>query len=66
MFPTELLPWRNALRPVQEHLSAPLAAIYRNDNKGEQDRSFATDTLADYLSTDAGGLFDLLADANQK
>jgi hypothetical protein len=66
VFPTELLPWRNALRPVQEHLTASLAAIYRDDTKGEQVRGFATDTLADYLSDDAGGLFDLLADANQK
>ena len=65
VLPSELLPWRNALRPIKKHLTAPLAAIYRNDNKGEQVRGFATDTLADYLSDDADGLFDLLADANQ-
>jgi eukaryotic-like serine/threonine-protein kinase len=29
-------------------------------------RSFATDTLADYLSDNPDGLFDLLADANEK
>jgi len=64
VLPSELLPWRNTLRPVQEHLIAPLATIYRDDAAGEQVRSFATDTLADYLSDDAGGLFDLLADAD--
>ena len=66
VLPSELLPWRNALRPVQKHLTAPLAAIYRNDTKGEQARFFAADTLADYLSDDADRLFDLLVDADQK
>ncbi|MGE0758275.1 MAG: SUMF1/EgtB/PvdO family nonheme iron enzyme, partial [Pirellulaceae bacterium] len=64
--PSDLLPWRNALRPVYAHLTGPLAAIYRDAKQGEQVRGFATDTLADYLSDDAGGLFDLLADANEK
>ncbi|TWU28886.1 Serine/threonine-protein kinase PknB [Novipirellula artificiosorum] len=65
VLPSELLPWRNALRPVKDDLTAPLAAIYRDANKGEQVRGFATDTLADYLSDDAEVLFDLLADANE-
>ncbi len=63
--PSALLPWRNALRGVKDHLAEPLAAIYRDDQMGEQVRGFATDTLADYLSDDAEGLFDLLADANE-
>jgi serine/threonine protein kinase/formylglycine-generating enzyme required for sulfatase activity len=66
VMPSELLPWRNALRPVKDDLTAPLVAIYRDANKGEQVRAFATDTLADYLSDDAEGLFDLLVDANEK
>ncbi|XZE52195.1 protein kinase domain-containing protein [Planctomycetaceae bacterium SH139] len=66
VLPTELLPWRNALRPIKAQLTAPLAAIYRDANKGEQVRGFATDTLADYLSDDSKGLFDLLAAANEK
>ncbi|MCH7685356.1 MAG: SUMF1/EgtB/PvdO family nonheme iron enzyme, partial [Planctomycetes bacterium] len=52
--------------PVKDHLSAPLAAIYRDGKKDVQVRGFAADTLADYLSDDAEGLFDLLADANEK
>ena len=64
--PSELLPWSNALRPVKDHLVEPLSTIYRNPDAGEQVRSFATDTLADYLSDDAEELFDLLADANEK
>lgn len=66
VLPSELLPWRNALRPVKAHLTAPLATIYRDSNKDVQVRGFATDTLADYFSDDADGLFDLLADANEK
>lgn len=66
VLPSELLPWRNALRPVKAHLSAPLVAIYRNDKHGEQARGFATDALVDYLSGDADKLFDLLAVANDK
>jgi len=66
VWPSELLPWRNALRPVREHLRAPLAAVYRDENRDLQVRGFATDTLADYLSDDADALFDLLADADKK
>ena len=64
--PSELLPWTNALRPVRNHLIGPLSTIYRNPDAGEQVRSFATDILADYLSDEAEGLFDLLADSNEQ
>ena len=62
----DLLPYRNALRPVKEHLTGPLAAIYRDNSRSEQVRGFATDTLADYLSEDPERLFDLFTDADQK
>lgn len=64
--PSELLPWTNALRPVKNHLTNALSTIYRNPEAEEQVRSFATDALADYWSDNPGGLFDLLADANEK
>ena len=66
VLPSELLPRRDALRPVGGQLVASLAKIYRDEQRGEQVRSFATDTLADYLSADAAGLFDLLSDADEK
>jgi len=66
VLPSELAPYRQLLRPVQQHLVGPLSAIYRDDSQGEQLRSFATDTLADYLSDDPEALFDLLTDADQK
>lgn len=62
--PSDLLPWRNALRGVKTQLTSPLAAIYRDDSQGEKGRDFATETLCDYFSDDVAGLFDLLADAN--
>jgi formylglycine-generating enzyme required for sulfatase activity len=66
VLPSDLLPWRNALRPVKTRLIAPLAAIYRDIEQGEQVRGFATDTLADYLGDDAEVLFALLADADEQ
>lgn len=64
--PTELLPWRNALRPIKHHLYGPLGQIYRDVQRDDEARSFATDTLADYLSDDAESLFRLLIDSNEK
>ncbi|HUG89252.1 MAG TPA: hypothetical protein VML55_00355, partial [Planctomycetaceae bacterium] len=64
--PSDLAPWRDALRPVRERLVEPLAAIYRDPARGEQARSFATDVLGEYLRHDADGLFDLVADADER
>ena len=64
--PSELLPWTNALRPVKGLLTDALTTIYVNPDAGEQVRSFATDTLADYWSDNPDGLFYLLANANEK
>ncbi|MBT4867466.1 MAG: SUMF1/EgtB/PvdO family nonheme iron enzyme, partial [Planctomycetaceae bacterium] len=66
VLPSELLPWRNALRPAKDHLTPALEVIYRDDTKDVQVRGFATASLADYLSDDPERLFDLLADANEK
>ncbi|MBC8289187.1 MAG: SUMF1/EgtB/PvdO family nonheme iron enzyme, partial [Planctomycetes bacterium] len=63
--PSELLPWTKALSPVKDHLTSALSTIYSNPETGEQVRSFATDTLADYWSNKPDGLFNLLADANE-
>ena len=65
VLPSELLPWRNALRPLQSRLTTPLATIYRDASRSDQVRTIATETLADYLRDDAERLFDLLADATE-
>jgi formylglycine-generating enzyme required for sulfatase activity len=59
--PSELVPWRNTLRPVQEHLIEPLTETCRDETLENQVRSFAADTLADYLAADPARLFNLLA-----
>ncbi|REJ87172.1 MAG: hypothetical protein DWQ34_25680 [Planctomycetota bacterium] len=65
VLPSELLPWRNALRPVKEHLVVALKRIYRESGQDIQVRGFAADILSDYLRDDPVELFDLLADANE-
>ena len=55
--------WVNALRPVREQLKAPLAAIFRDANRSEGERSNAADILAEYASDDPGMLAGLVMDA---
>jgi serine/threonine protein kinase/formylglycine-generating enzyme required for sulfatase activity len=64
--PSELFPWTNALRSVKDSLTDALITIYVNPDAGEQARSFATDTLADYWSDNPEGLFGLLTRASEK
>lgn len=64
--PSELLPWRDALRPVKQHLIDGLSDIYRDESQRDGARSFATITLADYASEDADFLADLLIDSDER
>ena len=64
VLPSQLLIWRDAMRPVRTHLSIPLSEIYRDATRSEQIRSVTTETLADYLADEPNGLFDMLADAD--
>jgi serine/threonine protein kinase/formylglycine-generating enzyme required for sulfatase activity len=59
-------PWLEVLRPVRGKLTAPLAAIFRDDQRSETDHSLATDILADYASDDPDLLADLLMAADPK
>ena len=62
---SDLVAWRDALRSSKSQLIGPLSAIYRNASQDRQQRSFATETLADYLADQPEVLVDLLADAEQ-
>jgi eukaryotic-like serine/threonine-protein kinase len=62
---SDLVAWRAALRPAKSQLVSPMAAVYRNASQERQQRSFATETLADYLADRPEALVDLLADAEQ-
>jgi eukaryotic-like serine/threonine-protein kinase len=59
-------PWLEALRPVRGKLTAPLAAIFRDQGRSETARSLATDILAVYASDEPGVLAELLMVADPK
>ena len=56
----------NALLPVGDKLKAPLATIFRDENRPETQRMQAADILTNYASDDPNLLADLLMDANPK
>ena len=60
---SDLVAWREALRPAKNQLIQPLGTIYRDTTQREQPRVFATETLADYAADQPSVLVDLLADA---
>ncbi|HEV3262231.1 MAG TPA: SUMF1/EgtB/PvdO family nonheme iron enzyme [Gemmataceae bacterium] len=54
------------LRPVHGRLVGPLSGVYRDRDRPEFDRSFATTMLADYAGDQPTILADLLMDADEK
>jgi formylglycine-generating enzyme required for sulfatase activity len=61
--PIHLGGWLKALRPVRTRLTVLLAAIFRDRQRPETERTLATTILADYASDDPGLLADPLMDA---
>jgi serine/threonine protein kinase/formylglycine-generating enzyme required for sulfatase activity len=64
--PSHYAPLLEFLRPVRQRLFRPLAEAYRNRERPETERSFATTVLADYASDQTSMLADLLMDADEK
>ena len=62
---SDLVEWREALRPARKQLVEALTAIYGDADQEQRHRSFATETLADYSADQPEVLVDLLADAEQ-
>ena len=60
VLPSELSPYREALRPVKDYLTDPLLAVYQDDTQKERARLVVTEILADYQSDAPDSLFDLL------
>ena len=54
------------LRPVRAWLLPPLTEAFRNKERLESERSFATSILADYATNQPSILADLLMDADEK
>ena len=64
--PVYLGAWLDALRPVRDKLTAPLATIFRDKNVPRSEHALATSILADYASDDPNLVADLLMDADPK
>ncbi len=58
--------WLDALRPVRGKLNAPLAAIFRDKGRPEDEHSLATNFLTNYASDDLNLIADLLMDTDPK
>ena len=64
--PVYLGSWLDALRPVQDRLTRPLATIFRDKARPETEHILATSILADYASDDPDLLAELLMIADPK
>jgi hypothetical protein len=64
--PSHYPPLLETLRPVRERLIGPLAEVYRNRERPESERSFATTILADYATNQPKVVADLLMEADEK
>ena len=64
--PVYLGDWLDALRPVRDKLTTPLAAIFRDRKSPESERNLATNILKDYASDDPDRLAELLMVSDPK
>jgi eukaryotic-like serine/threonine-protein kinase len=58
--------WVDALRPVAKQVIEPLAVIFRDEKRGESERTLAANALADYVSDQPFKLAGLIMDATEK
>jgi eukaryotic-like serine/threonine-protein kinase len=58
--------WVDALRPVAKQLADPLIAFFRDEKRGESERTLAASALAEYVSDQPDELAGLLMDATDK
>jgi serine/threonine protein kinase/formylglycine-generating enzyme required for sulfatase activity len=61
-----LRPWLDALRPVRGNLTSALAAIFRDKDRSESERTQTTTILADYAADDPKEIAELLMDSDSK
>ncbi len=62
--PSFLSHYQELFRPIKEHLFAPLSEIFKDVQRTELARSFATTLLADYAADNAEVLTDLVISAD--
>lgn len=58
LYPSDLAPLRKALRPVASKVTPYLRAIFRNSNREQQQRTFATESLVDYAANSPETLYE--------
>ena len=58
--------WTRLLQPVRGTLAARLAAIFKDKQRSESERSLATNVLSDYAGDDPNLLADLLMAADDE
>jgi len=64
--PSHFTPLLGMLHPIRDTLIAPLSEAFRSRERGETERSWATNILADYASDHTSVLADLLMDGDDK
>ena len=64
--PSDYAPLLETLRPIRKRLLASLSATFRDEQRPDTERSFATNILTDYASDQPAVLADLLMDAGPK
>ena len=64
VLPSELAPWRDALRPVQPRIISPLMKRYVDKEIPQAQRLYATTTLSAYASNNPDLLFELLVESD--
>jgi eukaryotic-like serine/threonine-protein kinase len=64
--PSHYAPLTEMMGPIRERLQPPLSTIFRDKERSETERSFATNMLADYAGDQPKLLVDLMLDADPK
>jgi formylglycine-generating enzyme required for sulfatase activity len=64
--PSDYAPLLETLRPIRERLLPSLSATFRDEQRPDTERSFATSILADYAGDQPAVLADLLMDSGVK
>ena len=64
--PSHYAPLTEMLRPIRGYLLFPLCAVFRDKERPETERSFATNILADYAGDQPNVLVDVMLDAEPK
>jgi len=66
LYPSELAPLREALKPVAEHLNPHLKKIHRDTQGDYQRQLFAAESLINYYANSPADLFEILLDADSR